>query len=442
MGSTIGSAAWRRAAALFVLALICLLALPRVAGAQSCNRNCPVAEKDAQGCCKPKPKPVPKPAAPEPKPLECREGRVATDGTCCWPKQKSIEGRCRGIPSCPTGYRTVGEDCAPLECTGGRVRPPKAPARCCFAGQDWDAAGGKCIGIPTSCPKGMEGEGEDCVSVDKDSDGVPNKDDRCPTEPEDRDGFQDGDGCIDLDNDGDRIADTADKCPNEPEDMDGFEDEDGCVDPDNDGDGIADVVDKCVSQAEDKDGVADDDGCPDGDNDGDGIADEVDPCRDAAEDKNGFEDGDGCPDEEKRRRLTADRRRKEILALREDHEASRDAAAARRIGAYVLVGAGGAGVVVMGAFLGLGAANNDSIREGGYASSSDIEAAVEEGESHNAGAIGAGVVGGVAVVGGVILLVASLDPGEFVEPTAVGSSAPRRFGLVRGERGLGLGASW
>ena len=32
---------------------------------------------------------------------------------------------------------------------------------------------------------------------DRDDDGIPNKEDRCPEEPEDRDGYRDGDGCRD-----------------------------------------------------------------------------------------------------------------------------------------------------------------------------------------------------------------------------------------------------
>src|SRR4051812_29312099 len=65
---------------------------------------------------------------------------------------------------------------------------------------------------------------------DSDGDGVPDESDRCPTEPEDRDGFQDADGCPDLDNDGDGIADVCDKCPREPELYDGYQDDDGCPD--------------------------------------------------------------------------------------------------------------------------------------------------------------------------------------------------------------------
>jgi outer membrane protein OmpA-like peptidoglycan-associated protein len=66
-----------------------------------------------------------------------------------------------------------------------------------------------------------------------------------------------------LDRDGDGIPDDVDKCPDEPEDKDGFEDEDGCPDPDNDKDGIPDVVDKCPNEPETVNGFQDEDGCPD-----------------------------------------------------------------------------------------------------------------------------------------------------------------------------------
>jgi OmpA-OmpF porin, OOP family len=98
---------------------------------------------------------------------------------------------------------------------------------------------------------------------DRDGDGIKDDVDRCPDEPEDRDGFQDADGCPDPDNDGDGILDIDDLCPNEPEDKDGFEDADGCPDPDNDHDHIPDVDDKCPDQPETYNNVQDEDGCPD-----------------------------------------------------------------------------------------------------------------------------------------------------------------------------------
>jgi OOP family OmpA-OmpF porin len=132
---------------------------------------------------------------------------------------------------------------------------------------------------------------------DSDRDGIPDDLDRCPNDPEDRDGYEDQDGCPDLDNDKDGIADALDKCANDAEDKDGFQDDDGCPDFDNDGDGIPDRMDKCPNDAEDKDGFQDDDGCPDPDNDGDGVADGRDKCPNQAETVNGYQDDDGCPDE-------------------------------------------------------------------------------------------------------------------------------------------------
>lgn len=85
-----------------------------------------------------------------------------------------------------------------------------------------------------------------------------------------------------ADADADAVPDAADRCPDEPEDRDGFEDEDGCVDRDNDGDGVLDAYElkdgrwtncdrkvqggvevDCRNQPEDRDGDGDDDGCPD-----------------------------------------------------------------------------------------------------------------------------------------------------------------------------------
>jgi outer membrane protein OmpA-like peptidoglycan-associated protein len=132
--------------------------------------------------------------------------------------------------------------------------------------------------------------------LDSDGDGVPDGEDVCPNEPEDKDGFDDEDGCPDLDNDQDGLPDRKDRCPDEPEDRDGYQDDDGCPDPDNDGDGIPDAQDKCPNEPEDRDGFQDDDGCPDADNDGDGIPDAADKCPNDPETRNGIDDDDGCPD--------------------------------------------------------------------------------------------------------------------------------------------------
>ena len=65
---------------------------------------------------------------------------------------------------------------------------------------------------------------------DQDGDGLVDKVDTCPEEPEDFDEFRDEDGCPDPDNDQDGIVDTDDQCPQDPEDIDAFDDLDGCPD--------------------------------------------------------------------------------------------------------------------------------------------------------------------------------------------------------------------
>jgi OOP family OmpA-OmpF porin len=135
-----------------------------------------------------------------------------------------------------------------------------------------------------------------CPDNDNDADGVPDASDSCKNEAEDKDGFQDEDGCPDNDNDADGVPDSDDKCPMKAEDKDGFQDEDGCEELDNDNDQILDTNDQCPNEAEDVDGFQDEDGCPDPDNDGDGVLDANDKCPTEQESKNGFQDEDGCPD--------------------------------------------------------------------------------------------------------------------------------------------------
>lgn len=156
----------------------------------------------------------------------------------------------------------------------------------------------------TPGPKELQG------CPDRDGDGVPDIDDKCPDVP----GPKENAGCPSTkDTDGDGIPDDIDRCPTQPEDKDGFQDEDGCPEPDNDGDGIVDTRDRCPNNAgpletsgcpdKDSDGVADwEDLCPDvpglkenhgcpGDRDGDGVPDNVDKCPDQP----GPASNGGCP---------------------------------------------------------------------------------------------------------------------------------------------------
>jgi OmpA-OmpF porin, OOP family len=137
---------------------------------------------------------------------------------------------------------------------------------------------------PAKCAE--RGFVEEPAPGDRDGDGIPDNEDKCPDDPENYNGYQDADGCPDdPDTDGDGIPDSKDMCVLEPEDKDGYQDSDGCPDPDNDLDTVLDDKDKdpttgksCANDPEDPDGFEDNDGCPDPDNDKDGVLDLDDMC--------------------------------------------------------------------------------------------------------------------------------------------------------------------
>ena len=108
---------------------------------------------------------------------------------------------------------------------------------------------------------------------DNDSDGVLDKQDRCPDTPPQR--TVDNTGC-EFDEDNDGVADGADKCPSTPVGV--FVDRNGCI-LDTDNDGVGDDSDQCPATP-DGDPV-DANGCTiDGDADGDGVLDSLDQCPD------------------------------------------------------------------------------------------------------------------------------------------------------------------
>ena len=115
------------------------------------------------------------------------------------------------------------------------------------------------------------------VPKDRDGDGVPDAQDRCPDVP----GLASLQGCPDRDGDG--IADIDDKCPDVP----GLAKYQGCPIPDTDKDGINDEQDKCPTVP----GVARYQGCPIPDTDGDGVNDEEDKCPTVPGPASNF----GCP---------------------------------------------------------------------------------------------------------------------------------------------------
>ena len=111
---------------------------------------------------------------------------------------------------------------------------------------------------------------------DVDGDGIPDKDDQCPTVA----GLPAFVGCPDTDNDG--ITDKEDACP-EVAGLPAFA---GC--PDTDGDGVSDDKDQCPEEK----GLVENDGCPLADADGDGVVDAEDDCPKVP----GTAATRGCPD--------------------------------------------------------------------------------------------------------------------------------------------------
>jgi len=177
---------------------------------------------------------------------------------------------------------------------------------------------------------------------DADADGIPDELDRCPYEPEDKNGFRDDDGCPESPlaiqaarfmggpaatrarptESAKTVAQAASTTPAlsdptmprapgtsstasapagaTPATAPAAEGPStapaASAKEDSDHDGIPDEEDRCPLSAEDRDGFEDDDGCPDLDNDGDDIPDTQDRCPLEAETLNGVDDEDGCPD--------------------------------------------------------------------------------------------------------------------------------------------------
>ena len=100
-------------------------------------------------------------------------------------------------------------------------------------------------------------------ATDQDDDGISDDKDRCPTNAEDIDGFEDEDGCPELDNDTDGVPDLKDACPNTKGQAHPDYRRNGCPNPDRDGDSYLNEEDKCPDEAEVYNGIKDDDGCPD-----------------------------------------------------------------------------------------------------------------------------------------------------------------------------------
>ncbi len=154
--------------------------------------------------------------------------------------------------------------------------------------------GGYTPGFQTATARGTVGFMYEPSIGDKDGDGIKDDEDDCPTQAEDKDGFQDTKadsppgkyGCPDRDNDNDGVLDEDDDCVNTP----GPARNHGCPeidDGDRDHDGVLDSKDKCP----DVPGLREFQGCPDPDRDKDGVPNAEDKCPDVP----GPADNAGCP---------------------------------------------------------------------------------------------------------------------------------------------------
>lgn len=113
--------------------------------------------------------------------------------------------------------------------------------------------------------------------LDRDGDGIPDIEDRCPDKP----GLAQFKGCPDSDKDG--IEDEHDRCPT----IAGLARYQGCPIPDQDRDGVNDEEDSCTAIPGSRKYY----GCPVPDTDGDGVNDESDNCLTVP----GPEFNKGCP---------------------------------------------------------------------------------------------------------------------------------------------------
>lgn len=133
-------------------------------------------------------------------------------------------------------------------------------------------------------------------AADEDTDGVPDRDDVCPTVPQGARPDVNRVGCPTLDSDFDTVFDPDDQCVTVPQGPRPDPRRPGCPAADDDRDDVLNDADQCPQVPAGAHPDPQRPGCPDGDRDGDGVYDSADQCVDTPETPNGVLDDDGCPD--------------------------------------------------------------------------------------------------------------------------------------------------
>ena len=131
--------------------------------------------------------------------------------------------------------------------------------------------------------------------TDRDHDGVADKEDRCPDEPQGPTPDPERPGCPARDRDNDGVYDSEDRCPDTARGPHPDPNRPGCPASDRDGDGVFDPQDQCPDTAQGQTPDPARPGCPASDRDGDGVFDPQDLCPDQPQGKLPDPARPGCP---------------------------------------------------------------------------------------------------------------------------------------------------
>lgn len=148
---------------------------------------------------------------------------------------------------------------------------------------------------PTAAPPPPAPPPSPEAPTDGDEDGVPDRDDLCPTEPMGDDPDPLRKGCPARDADQDGVPDAEDVCPNMPQGTTPDPARRGCPDGDDDLDGVRNQLDQCPTQPAGLSPDPERPGCPAPDRDGDAVPDLYDACPDKPGAPSTDPKRNGCP---------------------------------------------------------------------------------------------------------------------------------------------------